>query len=360
MSMLSKITQKIIGNENMNDLKYYGGIRKYKYLKKYKNTKKIIYLLVPHHGNIGDQAIVYATIKFFNDKFKDYKLLEFYRDDIYDYGYSIKKILNKDDIIILQGGGNIGNLYIKEEITRRFVLNKFKGNKIISMPQTMYFTNDEEGNLEKIKTKNIYSNIDNLLLLAREDKSYIDMKSLFQKNKVLEVPDIVFYLEDLFKESNDRDGVLVCLRSDKESIYKDKKKKFIEEINNHYKKVTLGDTVVNRFVDKEDRKDELFNLWNQFRSSKVVITDRLHGMLFSVITKTPCIVLRSLDYKVIGTYEWIKDLNYVQFVDDLDSEKIIKLIDELSNLSHLDNTNFKEKYFSDLASKLKEHVGIYN
>ncbi|MFB8735822.1 polysaccharide pyruvyl transferase family protein [Bacillus sp. SL00103] len=33
--------------------------------------------------------------------------------------------------------------------------------------------------------------------------------------------------------------------------------------------------------------------------AQVVVTDRLHGMIFCAITKTPCVVLRSFDHKVM-------------------------------------------------------------
>ena len=60
-------------------------------LKQYKNKKKIIYCLVPIHGNMGDQAIAYATRKYLMDNFKEYEILEFERDEIYKYGLAIKK-----------------------------------------------------------------------------------------------------------------------------------------------------------------------------------------------------------------------------------------------------------------------------
>ena len=123
-----------------------------------KEDKKIFHLSIPSHGNMGDQAIAYATYKFLRDNFPEYKIIEVYRDDIYEKYYSIKKILNKEDIIVTIGGGNMGNLWTREEIIRRFIFEKFKNNKIISMPQTISFTQDEEGKKELEKSKKIYCN----------------------------------------------------------------------------------------------------------------------------------------------------------------------------------------------------------
>ena len=51
-----------------------------------------------------------------------------------------------------------------------------------------------------------------------------------------------------------------------------------------------------------------------FSEVKLVITDRLHGMLFSAITHTPCIAIDNLSRKVSGVYEWIKALPYVKII----------------------------------------------
>lgn len=321
-------------------------------LKQYKNKKKIIYCLVPIHGNMGDQAIAYATRKYLMDNFKEYEILEFERDEIYKYGLAIKKILNEDDLIVLHGGGNMGNLYIKEEEPRRFIIDKFKGNKIISMTQTITFTDTIDSKEQKEKTISVYNSHPSLTLLAREDKSYKTMKEFFKHNKIIEVPDIVFYLEDLFSESKERKFIMTCLRADKESYYKSKKDEFLKLLRKEYSNLFESDTVIDAIVTKETREDELFKMWNNFRSAKVVITDRLHGMIFATITKTPCIVLRSLDHKVIESYRWVDNLNYIRFVEELNIDNIKALVDELSCLKKLDKTNFKEKYFKNLKSEL--------
>lgn len=114
-----------------------------------KNTKKIFLCLVPHHGNLGDQAIIYATKIFLKDNFSEYKLIEIEGCKTYDYARAMKKILNRDDLLFLPGGGNMGDLYIVEEEPRRFIIDKYRDNNIISMPQTINFTNSNIGELEK-------------------------------------------------------------------------------------------------------------------------------------------------------------------------------------------------------------------
>jgi pyruvyl transferase EpsI len=353
MAKIKSLVVKGIGKNNINRIKHIKSLIYYRKLKEYKHKKKILHLLTPKHGNMGDQAIAYATEKYLKENFKEYEVLEFYRDDIYKYAEAIKMILNKDDLIVLIGGGNMGNLYISEEKARRFVIEKFPENKIISMTQTISFTKDDEGKHELNRTKEVYNKHKNLTIIAREKFSFKIMKEEFVNCKIIDNPDIVLYLSDNFKDNiTNRKTIMTCLRSDKESIVGNQKQAFLDNLKMKYKDVFEYDTVINKYVDKTTREEELKDMLNKFLSSKVVITDRLHGMVFCAITKTPCIVTKSLDNKVIGTYEWIKDLNYIKLVDNLNFDEVEVLIKELTNLKEKSQINLKEKYFDKLRSKI--------
>lgn len=323
----------------------------YKELKKYKNQKKILYTLTPTHGNLGDHAIVYASLRFLEDNFEDYKLIEITFEDIYKYSRYLKKILREDDIIAMPGGGNMGNHYIWEERARRHIIDEFKNIKIISFPQTIYFSNDSEGKKEFEITKQIYNSNENLILLAREDLSYNTMKNNFKNCNVIKCPDSVFYLnKKLIKKGNiKRSNIMTCLRQDKETyVSNNKKEELIYRLKQNYENVVVSDTVLTERVDKYKRENRLIEIWDKFFESKVVITDRLHGMIFCAITQTPCIVTRSLDHKVVESHKWIKDLNYIKMVDDLNFENIQSIIDELIDIKELDEFNLEKDYFDKL------------
>ena len=53
-------------------------------------------------------------------------------------------------------------------------------------------------------------------------------------------------------------------------------------------------------------------------------------VIFCVITGTPCIAMDNLSKKVSGTYEWIKDLEYVKLVHSIQDINLA-LINELRN-----------------------------
>lgn len=324
---------------------------------KFNNDKnRVILTLLPTHGNLGDHAIAYASSKFFKDNFPKHEIIELDMFEIYKYGKYLKNNLKEGDFIVTIGGGNMNNLYMHEEWTRRFIINTFKNVPIISLPQTIAFQDNLKGRYELNKTKTQYSKNNNLTIFARENKSYNIMKKLFDTNRILLNPDMVFYLEGLQLDSEKkRDGILVCLRQDKEGyITLQQRKNIIENLKEVYGKVTVSDTVINKNVSVKTREKELFTLWEKFMSAEVVITDRLHGMIFGVITNTPTIVIRNSDHKITESYFWIKNLNYISLINDVNFDKIKDCINNLRELNVLTQTNLKETYFSNL----KERIGL--
>lgn len=320
---------------------------------KYKNIKKIYYLATPSHGNMGDQAIAEASVQFFRDKFSEYEVIEVYREEVNKYAKAIKKSINQDDLIFIHGGGNMGNLYVCEEETRRQIIKLFKNIPVISMTQTITFTSDEVGEKELEKTKLIYNNHPNLSLIAREKPSYEKMKKEFINANILINPDIVLYLINQFKfEKEKRIRIMSCLRQDKESVLGHKKDEITDYLRKNYEDYFEYDTAIEERVPREKRTIKLNEMLNEFKKSQLVITDRLHGMVFCAITKTPCIVTKSLDHKVIGTYEWLKDLNYIILVDDLTVETIEPLIQELLQLDNLTAIDFDQEYFNTIRERL--------
>lgn len=338
----------------LNNYRYLTGNKNIDHFKQYKDKKKIILTLLPNHGNLGDHAIAYSAKKYLEENFEDYQIIELDMIEIYKYGKVLKNILTPKDYIFTLGGGNMGNLYHQEEWTRRFIIKTFKNVKIISLPQTINFTKDKNGEKEFNKTKSIYNKNKNLTVIAREEKSFDIMKNAFPNANVIINPDIVFYLENMnLYEGLERSNIMICLRKDKEGyISLEKREEIINSIKNKYKNVIVGDTVINKNVNRYTRENELKKLWKQFYESKVVVTDRLHGMIFAAITKTPCVVIRNTDHKITGSYKWIKNLNYIKLIDDFSNENIEKNIECVLNDKIEMNSNLKNQYFNRLKDKI--------
>lgn len=240
-----------------------------------------------------------------------------------------------------------------DENIRRDAIERFPNNKIILFPQTIYFTKDDKGNKELELSKKIYNNHKNLILVAREKVSYELMRKDFNKCKIIITPDIVLYLNECANRIN-RSGALFCLRSDLESkINYDNKQCILQMLKSEYKEINVTDTGIDKFIKKEERKQFFYEKLDEFKEAELVITDRIHGMIFAAITGTPCIALSNYNYKVKGTYEWIKGLNYIKFTDDI--EKIPELIDELKKLNNItyDNSDLM-KYYNKIIKCIAE------
>jgi len=316
--------------------------------------KKIIVMGIPHHGNIGDNAIAIAEEELLNKYFKEYKIYYMQEKYLDVCANRIKKFINVEDIILLHGGGNIGDTYARPETGRREVIKLFPNNKIIVFPQTAYFSNTEEGRKELEISKQIYNNHPNLIIMAREEKSYNFMKEHFYNAKVYLTPDIVM---SLYKGSKkERSGALLLFRTDKEKTLEDNNietiKSVVEEKFGNYNltDMNLGSGIVN--IGGNLRESVLNGKFNEFQTSKIAITDRLHGMVFAAITETPCVVFGNFNHKISESYKWLQNLEYIKFCDNInDLEKCIEQVTNVKKPKY-DNSFAEQKILEILRNKI--------
>lgn len=317
--------------------------------------KNFILMGDPHHGNIGDSAIAVAQEAIIRELFGNcnyYTIGEKYLDVCAERA---KPFIKDDDIIILQGGGNIGNIYERPEKGRRKVIELFPNNKIILFPQTVYFSDDEQGRKELEITKRIYNNHPNLILMAREKKSLDFMNEHFTNAKIYFTPDIVMTLNK--QEDLKREGALLLFRSDKEKSLKDE---FVKDIENKmmdkYKKVEYSDMYIGSGMTNVGGKyrDEFLNeKFKQFQTAEIVITDRLHGMILSAITGTPCIAFGNFNHKVKLSFEWLRHLGYIEFCEGYSEfDNALEKITQVKNPKY-DNTFAREIIIKVLNEEIK-------
>lgn len=298
----------------------------------HKDKRKIFLLQTPEYGNIGDQAIALGTRIFLESYFKDRILIEYSLNDIALCSDLIHKFITPQDIIFLQGGGNMGNLWMDIEEARRELLSQYPHNRIIVFPVSISFTKDENGKIEIENSKAYYNSHKNLTIMARDSKSYEIAKEHFTQNKIILIPDAACNLTQYnfdFTHVKRSTDIMLAFRSDKEKILNDSIKL---EIANYCKTQKLSYNEVDTCIDKHDinymqRHFQVQKILASFASHKLCITDRFHGMLFSYITKTPCIVFPSLDHKIPYGYEWIKDIKWIYKADNNETN-IIPIIKE--------------------------------
>lgn len=294
-------------------------------LPKVDKSKRTIFVFgVSSQVNYGDLAISLAQQQFIEKNFNNYNYVE-----ILDYQTKsavniIKNIIRVQDIVMISGGGNFGNLYNFSENNRKIVVKTFKNNSIISFPQSMYYTEDAAGKQQLEKDIKFYRAYPNFVLTARESLSYKKMKKNFY-NRVLFCPDIVLSLEiPRFKARHD--GILAIMRNDKEQLNQNNKKKLLNKMSEiHNIKFSDNNIPSPKIIKKEKRKKVVFERLKVVGSNEAVITDRLHGMLFSFITNTPCIVFNNANGKVKYSYlDWLSGNESIFFAEEATTDEVMK------------------------------------
>ena len=170
-------------------------------------------------------------------------------------------------------------------------------------------------------------------------------------------PDIVTSMIGKKHYYNDRKGILLCLRNDKESIIGKDTIRILKDKLSEIDFVRITDTTVStdyRLIIL-NRKKYLFAIWDYFSRFKVIITDRYHGTIFSLITGTPVLVISSSDHKLSSGVKWFSKeySSYVKYVEDIDSiENDVKDIYSHKYSYALDDY-FDQKYYSKLKQLIE-------
>lgn len=331
-----------------------------KYLKQFKckemiraksEKNKIYFLDAPSYANLGDQAIAYAIRGFACENFPDYEFVEILQEEFPKYYKYLKKNIKNTDMIFMIGGGNMGNVYHIYEAARRFVIKNFLDIPIIIFPQTIDYSDNILGKLSALTARKIYGKNDNLLVTAREKYSYDSMKRLY-KNQVVLCPDIVLSISKT-KFNLQRNKIGICLRNDCETNMKqvdhDAIISCVKKINMPIIKI---DTISNEnHIDFQRRETVLIEKFKEIAQCKLFITDRLHGMIFAYLTETPCIVFSNNNKKIIGVYEWLKNISYIKFVKNIN--ELDENISYILNHKNIDDC-IKYEEFSTLIEKINE------
>ena len=82
----------------------------------------------------------------------------------------------------------------------------------------------------------------------------------------------------------------------------------------------------------------------------MVITDRLHCMIFSAITSTPCIVIDNYTNKISGVYKWISNYNYLMLINGI--QELDMALKTLHTGNDVWDREQLDKYFKNIVSVL--------
>lgn len=292
--------------------------------------------------NYGDLAIGEAIKQYTSNYFK---VIEISQNDTVKYFDKLKKMINYDDIIFLPGGGNMGDVWKYDENIRRNIIKSFPNNKIVIFPQSINYCDlESEYFLQSVK---IYNNNPFLTLCVRDVESLNKARSYYNNLNCVLIPDSVFLLNDVVNPES-ASKVALCFRDDKEQSASSIRKELeiIDVIEDLKMPIELISTVSNGNTSLLKRKDDVMAKIKEVASYKIVVTDRLHCIIFCALTGTPCIALNNANNKIKMFIEtWLPNAKFVLYLDK--NDKI-----DASIFNHFIDYKYKEKI--NLADKFNE------
>lgn len=282
--------------------------------RKYSHCENSVFLLgTPLHGNLGDQAITLAEMEFFARN--GYRVIEIPSPLVLPHLETWKEIIGKNRIYI-HGGGFVGSLWPEEEAMLETVISAFIGNEIIILPQTVYFDNVDErvSHLNELLKRQ-----GKVTLCARETYSYEFACRYLDGANVILVPDMVLSANWFDNKAGTRNKVILCMRRDLEKVITEETMdKLLSAVKTYYPdmEIVYTDTVIEGMVYPYMRKRVLKNMLSKLATARIVVTDRLHGMVLAAMANSPSLVFSNCNYKVQGIYHWISNNRFVSYCDD--------------------------------------------
>ena len=162
------------------------------------------YVDLPMHGNIGDLLIMLGTMKFLAENRINCSTVASLRN------YS-SKWLGPDRVLLLHGGGNLGDLYPRFQSFRERMIEQLPKNRIIIFPQSIHFSSEQAF----AKAAKIFSRHPDLHICTRDARSHALAKSMSANTYLL--PDMAHQLYPLTRAGTAARGTLGLVRTDKES-----------------------------------------------------------------------------------------------------------------------------------------------
>lgn len=303
-------------------------------------AQRVALINFPNHSNAGDSAVWLgerASLRRLGQQIIYQASWASYRRD------DLAKVLGENDVILINGGGNFGDLYQhNQEVIRGRVLRDFRMTRTIQLPQSIWFQKSE--NLARAKS--LCENHNNFTLMVR------DLQSLnFAKEKLsvptLLCPDMALAMGPLPRAREPRADILWLARADIEASGYEAPKgerdvevvdwltqlpdedrwsgsaRFMNAINQHLHQVAqrensgsapgrmlLAATFTSMAKSWAGRGCSVLS------RGKVVVTDRLHGHLLSMMMDIPHVLIDNSYGKVRSMYEtWTKAGGNVHWAD---------------------------------------------
>lgn len=271
-----------------------------------------IFLDLPYYANIGDALIWYGTECWLKTTHFSCKL----RASCSTFSFPE---LRSETVIIMQGGGNFGDIWRQHQEFRLKVIKHYPNNRIIILPQTVFYSNPKIA----MRDAAIMRQHRNVIICARDKRSLKFLKAFrFSKNLLL-LPDMVFCAQLESSEST-KDAIFIK-RTDKE--WKDVPLKQLPsdiEIGD-WCSIERPDKVVESFslIENRDGKNSYaINVFlphlvdlgiEQLGQYRTIYTTRLHAALLGILLGKNIVLFDNSYGKNSSFYDtWLREIPNVK------------------------------------------------
>ena len=282
----------------------------------------------PSYPNVGDSAIWAGEVTYLRSR----GIQITYQCDWRHYSRErLQRALRRGGVILLQGGGNLGDLYPHHQDFRERVVRDFPASRIIILPQTIYFR--DAAALSRARA--IFDAHRGLTVLVRDQQSLEFARKEFCATS-LPCPDMAFMLGPLTRPQAPDWDVVWLWRNDMESIgwapvgeqverfdWLDEPPgpvgwavKHVERLFVLYpNRLRQLPGVLAHTYDLQARK-RLAHGCRLLSRGRIVVTDRLHGHILSLLLGIPHVLLDNSNGKVKRFYDtWTAESDLVRWAD---------------------------------------------
>src|SRR5262245_41215512 len=275
----------------------------------------------PNHPNVGDSAIWLGETAWLRRR----GLSPVYACDVATYSRRRLAARLGDGVILLHGGGNLGDFWVEHQQFREQVIRDFPDNKIIQLPQTTYFL-DEWADGE---ARRAFDGHRNLTLLCR-DRPSLDCARRELAAPSLLCPDVAFALGPLERPHPPGNVIVWLARTDAESAgpapaaaatgvertdWLEEPPSPLRERNAALGRALEGEppgrrALLDALIETYDplARERLSRGCQLLARGKVVITDRLHGHVLCLLLGIPHVLLDNNYGKVKNFHDtWTRD-----------------------------------------------------
>lgn len=291
----------------------------------------------PNHHNVGDPALYVGTLR----TLRRIGVHVTYRCERSTYARrSLAAELSRGtDVILINGGGNLGDQYPQHEV-REQVLADFPDVPTVQLPQSIWFA--EQANLDSFAA--LVARHRNLVLLLRDEASYATAQRSLSADARL-CPDLAFGLGRLPRLSPPTQDIVLLRRTDRESSDPSSGSTTIDGVSPvDWMSASPSEAVrgrrgalllrLNHVLTRETQRRP--SMWRLLAATfeplalarlnygcqilgkgRVVVTDRLHGVVLSLLMGIPVVAVDNINHKLTSFIStWLPDETSVRVAPD--------------------------------------------